>query len=218
MRDDRRFFLYHRIAHFCKHRYSDLFILFCYFGLYRAGRSERISRIYICLSIAYACLAASQLCILLRIYGFAFLALPEDFFYISWIFILWQGVRFFGSTNRFNPLSLTVPALLALWAVMSHVLAIPLPWSSIPLCFTASGIFLLSCLYLWRNYRENRNIGLAIGAFMFLLCSLNTAGYPFLRNIAWYNPYGFTIAMILSLAIGMGLMLAILHEERLKLV
>ncbi len=70
---------------------------------------------------------------------------------------------------------------------------------------------------MWRLYRDRRNWGLAALAILLWLHGISTASYPVTRA-TWYAPYGFAIFFLLSLAIGMGMMLVALFEDKQELL
>lgn len=67
--------------------------------------------------------------------------------------------------------------------------------------------FLVAAYYFNYYRRENDNIATRLIFLGFLLNGLHNLDYPFLRNVEWFAPIGFSLGVVFSLMVAVGLML-----------
>lgn len=188
-----------------------------YLTLFKARRSEKTTKTYVFLAIAYGFQGLRRACGLLAMHGVTFAGRVIDPLYIVWTFTLWLGVRAYGRKTTFHPVWLMVPAMLIAWSLVARGLDISRLWHLLPMHLTGAVFLFLASVHIWRLNREQQNWGLTVLSILFLPFALNTAIFPFV-NHTWYGPYGYMLASGLNLAIGMGMMLTALLDEQEELV
>ncbi len=193
------------------------FICALYLVLSKTRTSEKTAITYAFFATAYGCYSLRLVCQLLIGRGWIFTDYANDIFYIGWVCALWLGVRAYESKRTSHPALWVVPGLLVMWDVIAHGFGISSLLYAIPQHLAGTALFGMTGLAMWRLYRERQNPGSAALAILFWLHGLSTATYPFTRN-TWYAPYGFTIYSLISFAIGMGMMLTALIEDRQELL
>ena len=90
----------------------------------------------------------------------------------------------------------------------------------LPPSYCATGIFLLiGAIQICCGYkilRSKRDLGFPClwAGWSLILWGLHRADYPFLKDVAWFAPWGFLIAAILTITVSMTLLLMFLEQIR----
>lgn len=100
------------------------------------------------------------------------------------------------------------------WAVAATLVGASLVWRTAPV-FVGAGATLVALGWLcWRKRLERPDAGYGALGVLLILWGGHLADYPLLRPVPWFAPYGFALAATLLLALGMVMMVAVLHGQR----
>jgi signal transduction histidine kinase len=188
-----------------------------FFVLLKAHRSEKTAKTYTFLAITYGFQSLRRVCALLAMNGVPFVGPVIDPLYIVWTFSMWVGIRAYGRKRTLHLSWLMVPAVLIIWSLVARDLDISRLWRLMPMHLMGAIFLFWASVHLWRLKREQQNWELTVLSILFLPSAVNTAIFPFVSQ-TWYGPFGYILASVLNLAIGMGMMLIALLEEQQELV
>jgi len=167
----------------------------------------------------------------LRWWGFAFIANAMRFLssialvtgVISWstmgelwliatVACYWIGSRIELKRPLHLPmLGLLVAGLLS-WILITPALPISRHLYLIPVYLTPAALLCLTGIGCMRDRDQNGQHSHAIIGLLFFLRGLHLADYPWLRDIDWFAPYGFTIGASIDIALGIALLVTAQRE------
>jgi two-component system, cell cycle sensor histidine kinase and response regulator CckA len=134
---------------------------------------------------------------------------------LSGLFLVWGVSMFLGRGKSKVWLFSTV--LLALWIV----LAIMSDFSFLTL--TVPTFTFLAAIYIWtgiaflRSY-DLKGIGKYLIGWAFIVWGLHKGDYPFLRNVTWFAPWGYSIGESLGLTGAIGMLLIYFEKVKTELL
>lgn len=187
-----------------------------YLALATTRQSTSSTASYVLLAFSYACYALRLGCQVLSDAGYEWSDVLDDIFYASWAAAFWMGVVTYRKSGPISKTIFFAPGLLVLWAAVARIADVSFLARLIPLHLGGAACFFLSSLRISRASGDRKSPVFLALATMMALQGLSTASYPFTR-LTWYAPYGFSIFVLLALAIGMGLMVTALIEEQQEL-
>lgn len=81
-------------------------------------------------------------------------------------------------------------------------------WAVIAVSFYVGAAMVLAAHGFWRHARHARGAGYRVVAVLLVAWGLHKMDYPWAGQIPWLAPYGFLIAQVLSIALGLALLVA----------
>ncbi len=151
----------------------------------------------------------------------AFEGLSPVFLSLNQAASLASGILLFRGTCEFSgkPFSRYWYVLAAAdlgWIAATAVFGFSLTVVSLPT------FFLLAAVYVWTGIRimkmpGQNSVSLTIG-ITFLLWGAHKANYPLLRPVAWFAPWGYLIAALLSFTVAFGIILLYFQKNRRDLI
>ncbi|HEX9447886.1 MAG TPA: ATP-binding protein, partial [Dongiaceae bacterium] len=116
---------------------------------------------------------------------------------------------------RHLPLLGLIVAALLCWILISPALGITRQIYLLPVYLTPALILGLTGVNFMQQQRPGHSRGHVLIGLIFVLRALHLADYPFLRDIAWFAPYGFAIGASLDLALGLALLVTAQRDATL---
>ena len=165
-------------------------------------------------AMAYSCLTLKNLFALLALVKFPSLGALIDFFLIAYACFLWGGVRIFSGRTVYVMPVMLVFSMSVLWGLMAYATELPFVWRVFPAYFLGACLLFGAAATIWKIQENTGYFGYFLLMGLLLFKGLHVFNYPFLRNIDWFAPIGFGIAMVLDLAIGMMLLVAALLRQQ----
>jgi signal transduction histidine kinase len=111
-------------------------------------------------------------------------------------------------------LGLIVAGLLS-WILIAPALAVSHQIYLIPVYMTPALILGVTGIGCIQQRDPSNSRGHMVVGLIFLLRALHLADYPFLRDIAWFAPYGFALGACLDLALGIALLVTAQRDATL---
>jgi signal transduction histidine kinase len=127
----------------------------------------------------------------------------------------WFGSRIELQRPLYLPVLGMIVAGLLGWIMISPALGISHQIYLIPVYMTPALILGMTGIGCIRQRDPTSSRGHMVVGAIFLLRALHLADYPFLRDIAWFAPYGFAIGAILDLALGIALLVTAQRDATL---
>ena len=142
---------------------------------------------------------------------FAFFALHQLATASSAVFLLVGVASFVG---RKAPVAGVVAVGLGfLWSLFARATGLSFPLTTAPLFFALGVITLYAGVVILRA-NEARSIGRTIAGVSLLAHGLHRFDYPFLRDIEWIAPWGFLVAALCELSVGVGFVVGAFERTR----
>jgi two-component system cell cycle sensor histidine kinase/response regulator CckA len=126
--------------------------------------------------------------------------------------LLLCGVNSFLS-RKTHSIWLVLFAVVGLWTPLEQSLGVPKDIAGIPSFFLIAAMQIYAGLII---LKQNQVAGFAkhLTGWCLLIWGLHRADYPFLKDVAWFAPWGFMLAAALTTLVSMSFLL--LYFERLK--
>src|SRR6202012_311324 len=118
----------------------------------------------------------------------------------------WFGSRMELQRPLHLPLLGMIVAGLLSWILISPALMISHQVYLIPVYTTPALILGMTGIGCIRQRDPATSRGHIVVGVIFLLRATHLCDYPFLRDVAWFAPYGFALGAILDLALGIALL------------
>ncbi|MFW6312943.1 MAG: PAS domain-containing protein, partial [Spirochaetota bacterium] len=140
-------------------------------------------------------------------------ALIEIASLLSGWFLLAGSYVFVG--RRVRPVVTGMFVLAGVWRLVAGALGGPLWTTALPTLILL-GAAKIRMGTLIGSTAGSRSFGERVASIGLVLWGLHTLNYPFLRDVAWFAPIGFTIDGLLALVVGVGMLMVFLdrtHEQ-----
>ncbi|MCU6435728.1 PAS domain S-box protein [Undibacterium sp. Jales W-56] len=181
------------------------------FYLRCAKVSTRASQFW---TIAYACMALRQLCVLFDIDKIPLSAMGVDFFSLGFVCFFWCGTRIFLDKLTAIPRITLYFSLLFFWTFVSHLTNFDYLLRELPVYLFAGSVLGASAINFWKASRTDSRSGYQILALLIGLRGLSLFDFLLIRSNENLLPWGFMLSSLLDLSIGMQLLVAIILEQR----
>lgn len=103
------------------------------------------------------------------------------------------------------------------WVSLTQIIPVPFFWSDLPSSSFTGLLFAWSGLVILREVKIP-GAGRSVSSYALILWGLHRADYTFLRQVAWFAPWGFLLAAVLFLAAAIGLLLLYYDKIRAELL
>lgn len=126
--------------------------------------------------------------------------------------LLYWGVQEFAGRrwSRALPAGL---ALAAAWLVFALAARLSFLDATLPLYLFLGGVYIRTGV-LFSRMKEVKGFGRGLTSWAFILWGVHKLDYPFLRQVAWFAPWGFLLAATLSLLAALGTVLVFFQRTR----
>ncbi|MFZ5585437.1 MAG: PAS domain-containing hybrid sensor histidine kinase/response regulator [Thermodesulfobacteriota bacterium] len=149
------------------------------------------------------------------ILGLPFYLLASELTNLASGLLLMAGSYEFAG-RRFQPWWYILGGACALWVAVGLGLGAPDPWLTLPNYLFGGAVFIGTGVVILRSPLP-AGAGRRLAGCTFLVWGLHKLDYPFLRPVAWFAPWGYLLAALLSLMAGLGLLLAYFQRARREL-
>jgi two-component system cell cycle sensor histidine kinase/response regulator CckA len=130
---------------------------------------------------------------------------------LSALFLLAGTADFVGKrTPRWGSV---VVALGLLWSLVAHAQQVSFALTTAPLFFTLAIIMIHAGVVLLRSV-DDPVAGRTIAGIALIAHGIHRFDYPFLRNEEWFQPWGFLLAAVCELMMGVGFLVGVFERTR----
>jgi diguanylate cyclase (GGDEF)-like protein/PAS domain S-box-containing protein len=128
------------------------------------------------------------------------------------VVILWGAYEFSG--KRTPAWLIYVAGLGTAWIVGAALLHVPFTPLTLPACtIQALAAVFTGMLFLRMQAGDPKNIGNRVAGWAFILWGLHRLDFPFLKQVAWFAPWGYLIGGFFSITAAVGVLLMYLQKS-----
>ncbi len=104
--------------------------------------------------------------------------------------------------------------IIVVWGVFSVIVKPDFFYQTIPATLIASGMIFYSGWILLTYIPVSQEPGYRFAGLAFILWGFNRLSFSFLELIPWFTPFGYIIAQLTAMAMGIGLIISVLERQR----
>ncbi|OGO71716.1 MAG: hypothetical protein A2Z49_06830 [Chloroflexi bacterium RBG_19FT_COMBO_56_12] len=134
--------------------------------------------------------------------------------WISGLLLLWGAFAFLG--RQIPRWSVVQAALGSLWIAYASLNSLSFQFLTFPTFILLGSIYIFTGVQFLLS-KKIAGPGKSLTGWAFILWGLHKVNYPLLRPVAWFAPWGFLLASLLSFTVGLGMILVYYFRIREEL-
>ncbi|MCP5268911.1 MAG: PAS domain S-box protein [Zoogloeaceae bacterium] len=149
--------------------------------------------------------------------GFSSLWIVTDALFAITVLFIWLGTCELGQQKKHLLLTVCILTLTIVWQTFAKAQALPFIAQTLPLYAVACAVMLMAarqCFILAHAYPGIGYRGLGL---LFAALGLHYLDYPFLRTVTWFAPFGFGLAAILMLCMGIAMLIITQRRQQFEI-